>query len=75
MVLLNSYRIFMQNNTTHNLISQLTTESKSLWRIENYYIDDCVSKQDDESLKLWKALKTQKKKNIEKLEVLIKKNM
>lgn len=65
----------MQSNTLHNLISQLATESKSLWRIENYYLDDCVSKRDDEAMKLWKALKTQKKKNIEKLEALIKKNM
>lgn len=65
----------MQSNTLHNLVTQLTIESKSLWRIENYYIDDCVSKKDDDALKLWKSLKTQKKKNITALEALIKKHL
>lgn len=59
----------MENNNTYNLMTQLTQESKSLWRIKNNYLPEA----DTEEVKaFWTALMEDKEKHIEDLRTLIK---
>lgn len=66
----------MANNTSdhvYNLMTQLTQENKSLWRIERQYAvndDNC-----DECNALWEKMKKEKAENIAMLETLIKKHL
>ncbi|MEZ4211197.1 MAG: hypothetical protein R3B39_02830 [Candidatus Paceibacterota bacterium] len=59
----------MTNNNLHNLMSQLTTEQKSLWRIENHYIEESES---SEERSFWEEMREDKKTHIEELKELIK---
>ena len=59
----------MTNNNLHNLMSQLTTEQKSLWRIENHYIEEAGSA---EERTFWEEMKEDKKAHIEEIKNLIK---
>lgn len=60
----------MTNNNLHNLMTQMTQESKSLWRIENNYIGEASS---GEEKSFWQNLAEDKKKHIADLKELIKK--
>ena len=52
----------MTPNNIHNLLTQMTQEQKSLWRIENDYIKEAGSE-------------VEKKMHIEELKKLIKENI
>ncbi len=58
------------NNHDFNIINQLVQEQKSLWRIENHYITEAKSKEEQA---FWKKLKTQKNKTIAELQAMAKK--
>jgi hypothetical protein len=60
----------MTENNLHNLMTQMTQEQKSLWRIENNYINEASS---DEEKTFWQNMKADKEKHIEDLKDLIKK--
>jgi len=57
-------------NTKFNIVNQLVQEQKSLWRIENHYINEATDK---DELKFWKKMKTQKTKAIAELSAMAKK--
>lgn len=59
----------MTSNNIHNLMSQMTTEQKSLWRIENHYIEEAGT---PEERAFWEEMKDDKKAHIEELKELIK---
>lgn len=59
----------MENNTTYNLMNQMTQESKSLWRIKNVYLAEAVS---DEEKTFWSTLAEQKEQTVVELKTLIK---
>ncbi|MEZ4103560.1 MAG: hypothetical protein R3B55_03365 [Candidatus Paceibacterota bacterium] len=59
----------MTSNNIHNLMSQMTTEQKSLWRIENHYIEEAGTA---EERSFWEEMKEDKKAHIEELKELIK---
>lgn len=59
----------MKNNTLYNLMTQLTQESRSLWRIKSEYIKDA---KDKELKAFWKELATEKEALIEDLKLIIK---
>ncbi|MCC7469678.1 MAG: hypothetical protein IT284_00855 [Bacteroidetes bacterium] len=62
----------MTTNNLHNLMTQMIQEQKSLWRIENSYINE--SKNDLEK-EFWTKLGNEKKIHIEELKNLIKENL
>ncbi len=62
----------MTQNNLHNLMTQMTQEQKSLWRIEKHYINEAGS---DEEKALWEAMREDKKKHIEDFKALIKANI
>lgn len=57
------------NNHDFNIINQLVEEQKSLWRIENHYIDEA---RNDEEREAWKKLHEQKKAITEQLQEMTK---
>lgn len=63
------YFIHMKNNTLYNLMTQLTQESRSLWRIKNEYVKDA---KDKELKAFWKELADEKESLIEDLKLIIK---
>jgi len=63
----------MKNNNLYNLMTQLTQEARSLWRIEDDYIKD--AKKSPASKKFWTMLIKEKQKHIEDLKQLIKAEM
>jgi hypothetical protein len=60
------------NNHDFNIINQLVQEQKSLWRIENHYVEEA---KDKDELKFWKKMKTQKVKAITELSAMAKKSL
>lgn len=61
------------NDHVYNLMTQLTQENKSLWRIERDYAvndDNC-----EKCEALWTKMKKEKAENIEMLEALVKKHL
>ncbi len=59
----------MENNV-YNLMAQLHTESKSLWRIKNEYkrdAEECTS-----CATFWTELEKQKEENVRNLEAMIR---
>ncbi|MFQ6128342.1 MAG: hypothetical protein ACE5QW_05520 [Thermoplasmata archaeon] len=54
----------------YNLMEQATTESKSLWRIRNYYKKDAET--NPVLLAFWKEIESKKEQNIMKLTELIR---
>lgn len=59
----------MTPNNLHNLMTQMVQEQKSLWRIENSYINEAGSDMEKE---FWQKLGNEKKMYIEELRKLIK---
>ncbi len=57
------------HNSQFNLFNQLVQEQKSLWRIEQYYVNDALSKDEQ---KFWKGLASKKRKIISEIEMLTK---
>jgi hypothetical protein len=51
-------------------MTQVTQEGKSLWRIENHYVNEAIS---DEEKTFWQEMAKGKKKHIADLKELIKK--
>ncbi len=62
----------MKNNTLYNLMTQLTQESRSLWRIKDQYIKDT---KDKELKAFWKELAMEKEALIEDLKLIIASEM
>ncbi|MDH5442336.1 MAG: hypothetical protein OEX08_01905 [Candidatus Nomurabacteria bacterium] len=62
----------MTNNNLHNLMTQMTQEQKSAWRIEKHYMDESGS---DEEKAFWESLLSDKKTHIAELKGLIKSAM
>lgn len=61
--------MYMKNNNLYNLMTQLTQESRSLWRIKNEYVKDA---KDKELKAFWKELATEKEALVEDLKLIIK---
>ena len=59
----------MKNNNLYNLMTQLTQESRSLWRIKNEYVKDA---KDKELKAFWKELAAEKEVLVEDLKMIIK---
>lgn len=59
----------MKNNNLYNLMTQLTQESRSLWRIKNEYQKDA---KDKELKAFWKELAAEKEALVEDLKMIIK---
>ncbi|MFT6361050.1 MAG: hypothetical protein ACJA2Z_000022 [Candidatus Paceibacteria bacterium] len=49
------------NNHDFNIINQLVQEQKSLWRIENHYIDEA---RDEEEKAFWEHMRDEKRNHI-----------
>lgn len=60
----------MDNNHLYNLMTQLTQEMKSLWRIEKHYLEEAES---EEEKVLWRNMKDDKANHIKELKELVKK--
>ena len=60
----------MKNNNLYNLMTQLTQESRSLWRIQNEYKKDAGKNK--ELVAFWKELAEEKEALIEDLKLVIK---
>lgn len=60
----------MHNNHIYNLISQLTQEHRSLWRINKYYLKDV--KNCKQCKDFWRRLKNEKEKQVKELMALLK---
>lgn len=60
----------MKNNNLYNLMTQLTQESRSLWRIQNEYKKDAAKNK--ELAAFWKELAEEKEALIEDLKLVIK---
>lgn len=58
------------NNYDFNLVNQLVQEQKSLWRIENHYINEA---RDENEKKFWESLRDDKKSHITELSEMVKK--
>jgi len=63
----------MKNNNLYNLMTQLTQESRSLWRIQNEYKKDAGKNK--ELAAFWKELAEEKEALIEDLKLVIKMEM
>ncbi|MFA5934080.1 MAG: hypothetical protein WC795_02560 [Candidatus Paceibacterota bacterium] len=63
----------MIHNNLHNLMTQMTTESKSLWRIKNHYVKD--AEESPEAQTFWKKMIEDKEAHIKELKELIKKEL
>jgi len=62
----------MNNDNLYNMMTQLTQEARSLWRVEKHYIDEAGS---EEERVFWKNLIADKQNHIRELKELIKKEM
>jgi hypothetical protein len=58
------------NNHLYNLTTQLTQEMRSLWRINNHYIEEALS---EEEKVFWRNLKDEKENAVKQLKELLKK--
>lgn len=62
----------MENNNTYNLMTQMTQESKSLWRIKKQYVKEAKSKE----LKLfWSKMVKGKELHLKEMRELLKKEL
>lgn len=62
----------MLENDFYNLLEQLTVESRSLWRIENCYLEDAKKSGNPESLEFWQALAQDKEQHVADLKKIVK---
>lgn len=59
----------MEHNNTYNLMTQMTQESKSLWRIKKNYIKEAKSK----ALKdFWTKVAKEKEVHLKEMKTLLK---
>ena len=59
----------MEHNNTYNLMTQMTQESKSLWRIKKQYLKEAKSK----ALKdLWAKMAKEKELHLKEMKALLK---
>ena len=63
----------MKNNNLYNLMTQLTQESRSLWRIKNEYKKDAAKNK--ELAQFWLEVAKEKEILIEDLKAVIKAEM
>ena len=59
-------------NHLYNVMTQLTQEMKSAWRIEKHYI---IEAQSDGEQKLWERMLSEKKQDIESLKEILKQSL
>lgn len=71
-IYLTKFPFSMKNNNLYNLMTQLTQESRSLWRIKNEYTKDA---KDKELKAFWKDLAEEKTLLVEDLKTIIKAEM
>jgi hypothetical protein len=62
-----------KENNLYNLMTQLTQEAKSLWRMENEYVKDAAK--NPALKKFWAAYAKEKSQHITNLKAFIKKEM
>ncbi|MCS7184019.1 MAG: hypothetical protein NZ866_01570 [Patescibacteria group bacterium] len=62
--------IKMHNNHLYNLLSQLTQEHRSLWRIKKYYLKDSGSCKKCKDF--WKKLEKEKENHIREIVEILK---
>lgn len=63
------YYIPMEHNNTYNLMTQMTQESKSLWRIKKQYIKEAKTK---EMKAFWTKLAKDKEAHLKDMRALLK---
>lgn len=63
----------MKNNNLYNLMTQLTQESRSLWRIKNEYSKDAGKSKELKAF--WLEIAKEKESLIEDLKTIIKAEM
>ena len=63
----------MKNNNLYNLMTQLTQEARSLWRIKNEYKKDAAKSK--ELAQFWAEVAKEKEVLIEDLKAVIKAEM
>jgi hypothetical protein len=61
-----------QNNHLYNLMTQLTQEMRSLWRIERHYLSESES---DAERMIWEKMKSEKISQIDVLKDLVKETL
>lgn len=59
----------MEHNNTYNLMTQMTQESKSLWRIKKQYIKEAKTK---EMKAFWSKMVKDKELHLKELKALLK---
>jgi hypothetical protein len=57
------------DNNLYNLMTQMTIEQRSLWRVKKHYLEECSS---EEERVFWKNLITDKENHIKEMKELIK---
>jgi hypothetical protein len=62
--------VALLDNNIYNLMAQMVTESKSLWRIKNEYKKDASN--DPKYLALWNELEKNKENNLLQLELFLR---
>jgi hypothetical protein len=62
-----------KENNLYNLMTQLTQEAKSLWRMESEYVKDAAK--NPALKKFWSTLAKEKAQHIADLKAFIKKEM
>lgn len=60
----------MHNNHIYNIISQLTQEHRSLWRIKKYYLKDAGNCKKCEEF--WQKLSKEKENHIKEIMEILK---
>lgn len=63
----------MMDNHTYNLAQQLVQENKTLWRIDNHYLEDAV--ECDRCKALWEKIKKMKEETMKDMSDLLKEHM
>lgn len=62
----------MENNNSYNLMTQITQESKSLWRIQNHYVQEATNL---ELKAFWEKLAKDKESHITEMKAFLKAEM
>jgi hypothetical protein len=63
----------MMDNHTYNLAQQLVQENKTLWRINNHYLEDAEGC--DKCKALWEKLKGLKEESMREMTELLKEHL
>lgn len=62
----------MKANNVYNLMTQLTEDAKSAWRIERHYVEEAQS---EEERIMWKNILADKENHIRELKELVRKEL